>query len=96
MVTVTVLYPRVDDVKFDMDYYREKHFGLLRDCLGAGLKRDEIHDVVDGPFVAYCQMYFDDIADFQGPMAEHGAEIRRDVAEYTNAQPVILVSTTVE
>lgn len=96
MVTVTVLYPRSDDVNFDMDYYKEKHFGLLRDALGDTLKRDEIHTVLDGPYVAYCLMYFDQIEDFQGAMAERGAEIMSDVPKYTNAQPVILVSNVEE
>ena len=94
MVTVTVLYPRTDDVTFDMDYYRNQHFGLLRDRLGDNLKRDEIHEVLDGPYVAYCQMYFDSMDDFKSPMAEHGAEIMGDVANYTNVQPVMLVSNT--
>lgn len=93
MVTVTVLYPRTDDVTFDMAYYKEQHFGLLREKLGGHLKRDEIHEVLDGPYVAYCQMHFDTIEDFQGPMAEHGAEIMGDIANYTNVQPVMLVST---
>jgi uncharacterized protein (TIGR02118 family) len=94
MVTVTVLYPRTDDTQFDMGYYKEKHFGLLREKLGSNLKKDEIHEVLDGPYVAYCQMYFDSIEDFQGPMTEHGAEVMADVAKYTNVQPVMLVSTT--
>lgn len=94
MVTVTVMYPRTDDVTFDMAYYKEKHFGLLRERLGDSLKRDEIHDVLDGPYVAYCQMYFDKIDDFGAVMAEHGAEIQADVAQYTNAAPVILISNT--
>ena len=93
MVTVTVLYPRTDDVQFDMDYYKEKHFGLLRDALGENLKQDEIHEVLDGPYVAYCQMYFDSIEQFQGPMGERGAEIMGDVPNYTNVQPIILVSS---
>jgi uncharacterized protein (TIGR02118 family) len=93
MVTVTVLYPRTDDVQFDMEYYKEKHFGLLRDALGENLKQDEIHEVHDGPYVAYCQMYFESIEHFQAPMGERGAEIMGDVPNYTNVQPVILVSS---
>lgn len=92
MVTVTVLYPRTDDVEFDMDYYKEKHFGLLRETLGDRLKRDEIHQVLDGPYVAYCLMYFDRIEDFQEGMAHRGAEVMNDVPNYTNTQPVIMVS----
>lgn len=94
MVTVTVLYPRTDDVTFDMDYYKDKHFGLLRERLGTNLKKDEIHEVQNGPYVAYCQMYFDSMDDFSGPMGEHGAEIMGDVPNYTNVQPVMLISTT--
>jgi uncharacterized protein (TIGR02118 family) len=96
MVTVTVLYPRTDDVQFDMGYYKEKHFGLLRERLGENLKKDEIHEVLDGPYVAYCQMYFDSMDDFTGPMGQHGPEIMGDVANYTNVQPVILVSNTAD
>jgi uncharacterized protein (TIGR02118 family) len=96
MVTVTVLYPRTDDVQFDMDYYKEKHFGLLRESLGDKLKRDEIHQVVEGPYVAFCLMYFASMEDYQSGMAERGAEIRADVANYTNTQPVILVSNVEE
>jgi uncharacterized protein (TIGR02118 family) len=96
MLTVTVLYPRTDDVRFDMDYYQEKHFGLLRETLGDKLKRDEIHQVVDGPYVAFCLMYFDSMEDYRSGMAERGAEIRADVANYTNTEPVILVSNVEE
>ncbi|MDQ3470644.1 MAG: EthD family reductase [Actinomycetota bacterium] len=94
MVTVTVMYPRTDDVTFDMDYYKGRHFDLLRERLGDNLQRDEIHEVVDGPYVAYCQMYFDSMEGFGGPMAEHGAEIMGDVPNYTNVQPVMLISNT--
>ena len=58
-----------------MDYYKEKHFRLLRERLGSNLKKDEIHEVLDGPYVAYCQMYFDSIEDFQaadGPARRRG------------------------
>ena len=96
MVTVTVLYPRTDDVTFDMDYYKEKHFGLIRETLGDKLKGESIHQVLDGPFVAYCQMHLDSIEDFQSGMAERGAEIMGDVANYTNVQPQILISSTID
>lgn len=94
MVTVTVMYPRTDDVSFDMDYYKEKHFGLLREVLGDKLKREEIHDVQNGPYVAYCQMYFDSMDDFGTGMAARGAEVMADVKNYTNVEPVMLISTT--
>ena len=96
MIKVSVLYPRTDDSTFDLGYYADNHRGLLRDRLGDHLKNSEIDDVINGPFHAAIHMYFDEIDDFNGPMAEHGAEIMADVPNYTNASPVIVVSNVID
>ena len=100
MVRITVLYPNESGKKFDHDYYVNKHMKLVRDRLTAfGLVRTEVDRGQAGgapgspaPYVALGHVYFNRVDDFAKGMGQHGAEIRADVANYTNIQPQIQIS----
>jgi uncharacterized protein (TIGR02118 family) len=103
MIKVTILYPNADGKKFDMDYYTSKHFPMLRTVFGDALKATAIDKGIAGgaagapvPFLAIGYLYFDTVAAFQSGMAANAAKIRADVPNYTNIQPVILISEVVE
>ncbi|WP_259065206.1 EthD family reductase [Mucilaginibacter sp. X4EP1] len=103
MIKVTILYPNGEGKKFDMDYYTNKHFPLLKSLFGEALKATAIDKGIAGgapgapvPFVAIGYLYFDTIAAFQNGMAANGGKIRADIPNYTDIQPVIQISEVVE
>jgi len=96
MIKVSILYPKSDDSAFDLGYYADQHFGLLRERLGAALLDTEIDEVLDGPYHAVGHLMFDSLDDFNGGMSEHGKEIMADIPNYTDTSPVILVSRVLE
>jgi uncharacterized protein (TIGR02118 family) len=99
MIKVSVIYPRKDGGKFDMDYYLTKHMALVRQRIGAPLKGISVEQGIAGgapnspaPFAAMGHLLFDTVAAFQAAMASHGAEFMADVPNYTNIEPTIQVS----
>ncbi|HLG95455.1 MAG TPA: EthD family reductase [Bryobacteraceae bacterium] len=98
MVKVSVLYPSGEDAKFDMDYYVNSHIKLVRDLLGAALKGVEVDEGISqpnapAPFLCVGHLFFESAADIQAAFDIHGANLRADVPNYTNVQPMFLVST---
>ena len=103
MIKVTVLYPSGDGKKFDMDYYTNKHFPLLKSLFGDALKATAIDKEIAGgapgapvPFVAIGYLYFDTLAAFQNGMAANGSKILAEIPNYTDIQPVIQISEVLQ
>ena len=103
MVKVAILYPGGEGKKFDMDYYVNKHFPLLRTLCGDALKATAIDKGLAGgapgapiPFLAIGYLYFDTLEAYQNAMKASVDKIRADIPNYTNIQPVIQVSEVVE
>ncbi|HYF18059.1 MAG TPA: EthD family reductase [Ramlibacter sp.] len=99
MYKISVMYPHSEGVRFDHDYYRDRHMKLVKDRLGAACKYYTVDKGVAGgapgappAFVGMCHIYADSLEDFQSGMARHGAEIMGDIPNYTDAKPVIQVS----
>jgi len=94
MIRVSVMYPKGDDVTFDHDYYRDTHMALVDEHLG--VLRTEVDRGVDGPYECVGHLYFESMealaAGMGGPKA---ADVLADVANFTNAQPVMQVSEVV-
>ena len=100
MLKVTVLYPNGEGRKFDMDYYLNKHMPLVASRCGAPLHKYEVDEGLAGgapgskpPFVAAVHMYFDSADTFGASFGPHADEIMKDIPNYTDAQPVIQLST---
>jgi uncharacterized protein (TIGR02118 family) len=99
MIKVTVLYPAGEGLTFDMDYYLNRHTPMVRARFGAALASIAIEHGLAGAapgtppaYAVICQLGFDSVETFQSAFAPHAAEIMADIANYTNAQPVIQIS----
>lgn len=89
---VTVVYPSKEGWKFDFDYYMRKHVPFVSKLVGKSIEVRRGLASPNGstaPYVCVASIPIDSIAEFQGLMAKHGAEIMGDVPNYTNIQPVL-------
>jgi len=76
MISVHIMYPKTEDSTFDMDYYCATHMPMLADALGDACKGWGATTCLGGDIAA---------------MAEHGAAIMGDVANYTNVAPQLVL-----
>lgn len=91
MIVITILYPRTDESTFDMEYYTSTHMPMLSDALGDAGHGWGAAAFDDGKYAAMGWAVADSKDAFDAAMAEHGAAIMGDVANYTNVQPELLV-----
>lgn len=103
MITVSVLYPKTGESRFDMDYYLNNHTPMLKERMGSLLKGVQIDEGIAGmapdqpaTYAIICRLSFDSLEDFQKGMAAHGAEILADIANYTNVQPVVQINRPID
>lgn len=94
MFKFSVYYPFDAVARFDFDYYRNTHFPLVLRLLEAyGVHGFEIERGLPGPdgapprHLAVGHLLCDDAGKLAAGLAAHGAEIRDDVANYTNLTP---------
>jgi uncharacterized protein (TIGR02118 family) len=100
MATLTVIYPRAEGTTFDYDYYQNKHLPLAgRRWADKGLTGGEALvgkaaiDGTEAPFMAIGIIHFDSTESLKAALnGEHAAEIIADIANFTNAEPIIQVS----
>lgn len=102
MIKVSIIYPGGEDVKFDMDYFANKHVPMVGELLGDALKGGQIDEGIAGgepgsaaPFVAMGHLLFESVESFQaafGPVAE---KIMGDIPNYSNVGPQIQISNVV-
>lgn len=96
MIRVSVLYPNGEGINFDMEYYKTKHRQLCHDVM-PGLKKMDVEQGIDGPYIAVGHLYFDSPealgAGMSGPRI---GEAQADVVNYTNTVPVIQISASVD
>ena len=97
MIKVGVFYPVT--AKFDWDYYLNKHMPMVGKLLGSALKKAEVEKGLGGTgpgapatYAAICTMQFDSVDAFQNAFGPHAREIMGDIANYTDAKPVVQVS----
>ena len=103
-IKVSVLYPNAEGKSFDVDYYRDSHMVLVKKLLNSyGLLGIGIEKGLAGidpnepvPFLCIGSMVFDKVEDFQKAFEAHGQELLDDVPNFTNIQPVVLVSEIIE
>jgi uncharacterized protein (TIGR02118 family) len=99
MFKVMILYPNGDDKTFDMDYYEKKHMPMVAGYIGKNLKFYQIDKGIAGrtsndkpPYVAVGYFYISDTAAYNKAIAQNRDAVVNDIKNYTNIQPVILVS----
>lgn len=99
MIKVSVLYPNSDGVRFDMQYYLERHLPMCREMLGAACRSIAVDHGVGGAmpgspatYVVMAHMLFDSVAAYQAAFAPHVKAIIADLPNYTDVKPVVQVS----
>ena len=100
---MSVYYPNESGKKFDMDYYANKHFGLVHRLLDSGgLIRTEVEKGISDTdpsaaprFVAVGALYFEAVEQIHAAFMTHGKEIMGDIPNYTDIQPQFLISEVV-
>jgi uncharacterized protein (TIGR02118 family) len=104
MIKISILYPNNKNVRFDMDYYVEKHMPLAIELLSAhpGFKGVSVERGLGGAvpgtgatYVAMCHFLFDSAENFSAAFAPNAAQLQGDIPNYTNAEPVVQVSEVV-
>ncbi len=103
MIKVMILYPNGEGKEFDMEYYATKHMPMIASLMGDSLKLLEIDKGVAAgapdaavPFLAIGYLYFDKLSAFQNTFGPNAAQIRADIQNYTNIQPVVQISEVLQ
>ena len=99
MTKVSVLYPNGEGKNFDIDYYCNKHIPMVAGLLGDAVKGASVEKgIANGdpdlspPYAAVGNIYFESVEAFQKAFGPHNEKIMGDMPNYTNIEPVILVS----
>jgi uncharacterized protein (TIGR02118 family) len=102
MIKVSVMYPYRAGVRFDHDYYRDKHMPLVKARMGASCKYYTVDKGLAGgspdappTYVAMCHIFSESVDAFQSGFGPHATEILADIANYTDLKPVLQISEVV-
>ena len=102
MIKVSVMYPNSAGVQFNHDYYRDTHMPMVKAKMGGHCKFYTVDKGLAGStpdtpaaYVAMGHVYCESVESFLAGFGPHAREIMADVANYTNAQPVIQTSEVV-
>ena len=95
MIKVTVMYPYTEGARFDHDYYRDRHMPMVKARLGSACAYYTVDKGLAGgapgappAFVAMCAFICESVEGYLAAVQVHGAEIRGDIANYTDIVPV--------
>ena len=102
MIKVSVMYPSRPEVRFDHDYYRDKHMPLIKSRMGDALKYYTVEKGLAGSapgapaaFVAMCELLCDSVEAYQSSFGPYAEEIRADIRNFTDQTPVSQISEVV-
>ena len=101
MIKVSVMYPSKPGVRFDHDYYRDKHLPLIKSRMGAALQYyaidKELTAAADAPaaYVAMCHLLCDSVDEYQSSFGPHAREIDGDICKFTDVRPIVQISEVV-
>ena len=102
MVKINVMYPYTEGARFDHAYYRDRHMPMVKAKLGSACAYYTVEKGLAGgvpgrapAFVAMCAFICDSAEGYEAAMLQHRAEVRADIANYTDIAPVIQFSEVV-
>lgn len=102
MIKVNVMYPYAEGARFDHIYYRDRHMPMMKARLGDACAYYTVEKGLTGgapgaspAYVAMCAFFCDSIEGYRAAVEQHSAEIRGDIANYTDIAPVIQVSEVI-
>jgi len=93
MYCASVAYP-LDSEGFDFDYLRTHHAPMFARLLGENCVRFEVHQGLatpgapPPPFIAAAYFWVSSAAAFGETLAQHGATIYGDIANFSQTEPV--------
>ena len=98
MFRMHAVYPATEDAKFDWDYYKTKHFDLVKETLkDHGLVAAGASECVPGPdgspspYVAVATIDFESAEKFAAGFSVAAPILMADIPNFTTIQPVITV-----
>ena len=102
MIKVSVMYPNKPGVRFNHEYYRDKHMPLVKSRMGDSCKYYTVDKGLAGgapgstaTYVGMCHIYCESVEAFQSGFGPHANEIMADIPNYTDLTPVIQISDVV-
>src|SRR4029453_17654235 len=102
MSKVSVMYPKKPGVRFDHDYYRDKHLPLIKSRMGVALKYYTIDKGLSGgspgapaTYVGACHLMCDSVESYQAGFGPHAEELTQDVRNFTDVTPIVQISGVV-
>ena len=100
MIRVSVSYPRSAGKRFDFEYYRNCHMPFVKARLtpirveiDAGIPN---HQGELSPYVAIGHMTFESMEQFVTRYGSVARELRADIPNYTDIEPVVQLSEVIE
>lgn len=93
MFCASVAYP-LDAIDFDFGYFHDRHAPMFAELLGDNCQRFEVHRGLAAPgappppFVAAAYFWVTSAEQFGATLAQHGAEIYGDIANFSKTQPI--------
>lgn len=102
MIKVSVMYPNGPRVRFDHDYYRNKHLPLIKRRMGVALKYYTIDKGLSGAtpngpatYVGMCHLLCDSLETYHSAHDPHAEELSGDIHNFTDVTPVVQISEVV-
>ena len=99
MYKVSVMYPYQEGVEFNFEYYSTTHMQLVEKHLKPfGLVKTGVDKGISGggdepaPYICIGSLFFDSIDGYDRGIAATGKELRGDIPNFTDIEPVRQVS----
>ena len=99
MIKVSVLYPKQEGSRFDMDYYCATHMPLAQKLLAPAIKGIAVEQGIcgntpDSPptYAAMGHLLFESVEAFLAAFVPNATALVDDIPNYTNVQPTIQIS----
>ena len=97
---LTILYPNEEGVRWDADYYRDRHVTLIMDLYGTeSIRRFEVRKGLTGvdgaskpAFIGCVNIYIEDQAKFDAAGAKHAQTLVNDVPNFSSVNPAVTVT----
>ena len=103
MIKVSVFYPNTEGSRFDSDYYKTKHIGLLKEKVGTAIKGITVDYGLSGgapnskpPFHAVINILLDSLESFSESFVPHVPILLADVPNYYDTEPIVQISEVKE
>ena len=102
MIKVSVLYPNSPGVRFNHEYYRDKHMPLVKARMGDACRYYTVDKGLAGgapgtaaTYVAMCHIFCDSVEAYQAGFGPHAKEIMADIPNYTDVAPQVQISEVI-